>query len=175
MFRQIVLLAKKMIRKFGFGWKKEWERCTICTKKAIFFAEDIARKLNHNQITPEHFLLGLIHEEDNNASYILKRIGIDLTYFRQILEESFANANYIYDLRQVTKEISLTSRGKRVLELACAKADELRDNYIGTEHLLYGILREGGLVTQILDEFGVNVEIVDRELLKLKEENFLET
>lgn len=167
MLRQIMLLIRKIGRKFGYGWQKEWERCTISFKKAIFFAEDAAYKLNHNQITPEHFLLGLIYEEDNIASSILKQIDVDLMYLREILEKSIFYS--MYDLRQTTNELRLTPRGRKALELAFAKADELGNNYINTKHLLFGILQEKGLAAQILNKLGVN-----EELFEIEKENFIE-
>jgi len=170
MRRQIILKVKLFIRrigrKLGFGWQKMWERYTICARKAIFFAEDEARRLNHSWITPEHFLLGLIHQEDNTASNILRQIGIDLADLRQVLLLKMPIFHTEYDFRQVS-EMHLTSRGKQVLELACTQAEELGNNYIGTEHLLLGILQEGGLAAHILNELGVNIKIIIN-LLKLK-------
>jgi len=160
MFKQVILLMKKLRRKLGFGWDKEWNRCTICLRQVFFFAEDLAYKLNHHQITPKHFLLGLIYiEEDNKVLSTLKQLGIDLIYFRETLKRLIVYS--MYSLKQIKKDIELTSRGRKVLELTFTKADELGDKFVDTTHLLYGILKEGGIASQVLNRLGVNEALLD--------------
>ena len=115
-----------------------------------------ARLLNHGFIGTEHILLGLIHEGDGLAAKVLERCGMTLPAVRGQVEEKVGVAG-----RTPTGSQPFTPRAKKVLELALREALHLSHNYIGTEHLLLGLIDEGeGVATQVLQSLGVDLEVL---------------
>ncbi len=163
----LIRWARKLVgrikRKFGYGRQEVWSRYTEKARKVIVYAEEEARRLGHNWIYPEHFLLGLTRVTDSFGACLLKWMGISLESIRREVERFTPQGDL-----GLGQEIKLTSRGRRVLQLVCKEADELGDDHIGTEHLLLGILCEReGMAAQILNKLGVDIELVRTEVIKL--------
>lgn len=142
-----------------------WQRFTERARKVIFYAQEEAQRLGENQVSTEHLLLGLVRETDSVAARILDRMGISLQRIRQEVER-FAHRG---DSRP-GQEMQLTPRAKRVIDLAYDEARQLNNNYIGTEHLLLGLIREGeGLAARILTKLGVDLDRSRREVMQLQD------
>jgi len=142
-----------------------WQRFTERARKVIFYAQEEAQRLGENQVSTEHLLLGLVRETDSVAARILDRMGISLQRIRQEVER-FAHRG---DSRP-GQEMQLTPRAKRVIDLAYDEARQLNNNYIGTEHLLLGLIREGeGLAARILTKLGVELDRSRREVMQLQD------
>ena len=114
-----------------------FERFTDRARRVVVLAQEEARMLNHNYIGTEHILLGLIHEGEGVAAKALESLGISLEAVRQQVEEIIGQGQ-----QAPSGHIPFTPRAKKVLELSLREALQLGHNYIGTEHLLMGILRE---------------------------------
>jgi ATP-dependent Clp protease ATP-binding subunit ClpC len=124
-------------------------------------AENEARRLGHGYIGTEHILLGIISGEENTAQQVLTRLGLPLENIRSAIEFTIGSGT-----SQVGGELGLTTRAKRVVELAAKEASEYRSHYISTEHLLIGLLLEGGDVcSSILESFALDVNKVRAEVL----------
>src|SRR6266851_2988220 len=135
-----------------------FERFTDRARRVVVLAQEEARTLNHNYIGTEHVLLGLIHEGEGVAAKALESLGISLEAVRQQVEEIIGQGP-----RAPSGHIPFTPRAKKVLELALREALQLGHNYIGTEHILLGLLREGeGVAAQVLDQFGRNLTALAR-------------
>jgi ATP-dependent Clp protease ATP-binding subunit ClpA len=115
-----------------------FERFTDRARRVVVLAQEEARMLNHNYVGPEHVLLGLIHEGQGVAVRALTDLGLGLDEVRQHVEELIGQGE-----QAPSGHIPFTPRAKRVLELSLREALQLGHNYIGTEHILLGILREG--------------------------------
>lgn len=138
-------------------------RFTEKAQRALLFAQQEALGLNINYVGTEHILLGLIRQGDGVAAVALKNLGVDLEKARQ----EVINITGMGDLG-VTQIIGYTPRTKRVLELSLAEARALGHNYIGTEHLLLGLIREGeGVAAKVLEDLGANLERVRQEVMSL--------
>ena len=123
-------------------------------RRVLTLAQDEAQRLKHNYIGTEHILLGLVREEDGVAAKVLVSMGVSLSKVSQAVEYIIGPGE-----KPSTTASGLTSRAKRVLELAIDEARQMGHSYIGTEHLLLGILREGeGVAAKVLDSFSVNIE-----------------
>ncbi|MGQ9657725.1 MAG: ATP-dependent Clp protease ATP-binding subunit [Fimbriimonadales bacterium] len=142
-----------------------WQRFTERARKVIFYAQEEAQRLGESQVSTEHLLLGLVRESDSVAARILDRMGVSLQRIRNEIER--------YATRGETRfgaEMQLTSRAKRVIDLAYDEARQLNNNYIGTEHLLLGLIREGeGLAARVLHKLGVELDRARREVMNLQE------
>ncbi|HZJ76837.1 MAG TPA: ATP-dependent Clp protease ATP-binding subunit [Oscillospiraceae bacterium] len=137
-------------------------RFTERAQKVITFAQQMAQQLGHNYVGTEHLLLGIIKEEESIAARALKNLGVDIERVQQIIVQSIGVGNKPTDL------LGYTPRTKKVFELSIGEARNLNHNYVGTEHLLLGIIRAGeGIATKILTELGVNLQNVRTEVLKL--------
>jgi len=131
-----------------------FEKFSERARRVLTIAQEEARQLNHNYIDTEHILLGLVREEEGVAAKVLTNLGINLNKVRSAVEFISGRAE-----RPGTGETGLTPRAKRVIELAIDEARQLSHNYIGTEHLLLGLLREGeGVAAGVLDSLGVTLE-----------------
>jgi len=120
----------------------------------LTLAQEEAQHFNHSYIGTEHILLGLVREEEGVAAKVLTNLAISLSKVRSAVEFAMVRGEKLS-----TGEIGLTSRAKRVIELAIDEARQLGHNYIGTEHLLLGLLREGGGVAAgVLDSFSITLE-----------------
>ena len=130
-----------------------FERFTDRARRAVVLAQEEARMLNHNYIGTEHILLGLIHEGEGVAAKALESLNISLEAVRQQVEEIIGQGQ-----AAPTGHIPFTPRAKKVLELSLREALQLGHNYIGTEHILLGLLREGeGLAAKVLTDEGFDL------------------
>ena len=140
-----------------------FQRFTDQARRAVVLAEEEARMLDHNWIGTEHLLLGLIREGDGVAAKALESLGISLQAVRHEVEEIIGRGE------QVPSEvIPFTPRSKKVLELSLRESVQLRNNYIGTEHILLGLMREGdGVAPQVLVKLGVDLNRVRQQVIQL--------
>jgi hypothetical protein len=140
-----------------------FERFTDRARRAIVLAQEEARMLNHNYIGTEHILLGLIHEGEGVAATALESLGISLDVVRQKVEELIDRGQ-----EASPRHISFTPRAKKALELSLREALRLGHNYIGTEHILLGLIREGyGVGARVLVELGANQAQVSEQVIQL--------
>jgi ATP-dependent Clp protease ATP-binding subunit ClpC len=132
-------------------------------RKVLAMAREEAARLHHEYVGTEHILLGLLREGDGVAAEVLRNLNVDLDEIQQKIEETVKKGKAV----QATDQ-PYTSRAKKVLELAMGEARELNHSYVGTEHLLLGLLREEkGIAAQVLTDCGVNLEATRAETLRL--------
>ena len=130
-----------------------FERFTEKAIKVIMLAQEEARRLGHNFVGTEQILLGLIGEGTGVAAKVLKSLGVNLKDSRIEVEKIIGRGSGF-----VAVEIPFTPRAKRVLELSLEEARQLGHNYIGTEHLLLGLIREGeGVAARVLENLGIDL------------------
>src|SRR5213082_233665 len=140
-----------------------FERFTDRARRVVVLAQEEARMLNHNYIGTEHILLGLIHEGEGVAAKALESLGISLEAVRSQVEEIIGQGQ-----AAPTGHIPFTPRAKKVLELSLREALQLGHNYIGTEHILLGLIREGeGVAAQVLVKLGADLNRVRQQVLQL--------
>jgi ClpA/ClpB-like protein len=142
-----------------------FERFTDRARRAVVLAQEEAAGLNHNYIGTEHLLLGLIHEGKGVAAKALESLGISLESVRREVEETVGQGQ-----SPPTGHIPFTPRAKKVLELSLREAMGLGHNYIGTEHILLGLIREGeGVAAQVLAKLGadLNLDRVRQQVIRL--------
>src|SRR6202522_1525480 len=140
-----------------------FERFTDRARRVVVLAQEEARMLNHNYIGTEHLLLGLIREADGVAAKALESLGISLDAVRQQVEEIIGQGQ-----QAPTGHIPFTPRAKKVLELALRESQQLGHNYIGTEHILLGLIREGdGVAAQVLVKLGADLNRVRQQVIQL--------
>jgi ATP-dependent Clp protease ATP-binding subunit ClpA len=140
-----------------------FERFTESARRVVVLAQEEARLLNHNYIGTEHILLGLIHEGEGVAAGTLESLGISLRTVRSQVEEIVGQGQ-----APPTGHIPFTPRAKKVLELSLREALQLGHNYIGTEHILLGLIREGeGVAAQVLGKLGADLNRVRQEVIGL--------
>lgn len=140
------------------------DRFTDRVRKVIYFARDEAGRLQHDYIGTEHLLLGIVREGEGIAAKVLSKLDLDFEQIQQAVESMVKSSGGTLTIG----EIPFTPRAKRVLELAIEEARLLGHNYVGTEHLLLGLIREGeGVAAQVLAELGVDRKRVREEVLKL--------
>jgi len=133
-----------------------WQRFTEKARRVVFFAQEEAGRLGENYVSTEHLLLGLVREEDSVAALILKRLGVSCARIRSEVEKQVTRGD-----GRLGQDMQLTPRAKRVIDLAYEEARALNNNYIGTEHLLLGLIREGeGLAGRVLEKLGVTHDSV---------------
>jgi ATP-dependent Clp protease ATP-binding subunit ClpC len=144
-----------------------FEKFSERARRVLTLAQEEAQHLNHSYIGTEHILLGLLREEEGVAAKVLVSLGANLGKVRSGVEFIIGRGD-----KPNTGEIGLTPRAKRVIELAIDEARHLGHNYIGTEHLLLGLLHEGGGVAAgVLDSFGINLEQVRAEVSRMLNQN----
>jgi len=151
-----------------------FERFTDRARRVVVLAQEESRMLNHNYIGTEHILLGLIHEGEGIAAQALESLGISLEAVRRQVVDRVGEGK-----EAPTGHIPFTSRAKKVLELSLREALQLGHNYIGTEHLLLGLIREGdgvalglaseheGVAAQVLQQLGADLNRVRPEVIQL--------
>jgi len=140
-----------------------FERFTDRARRVLVLAQEEARLLNHNFIGTEHILLGLIHEGEGVAAKALESLGISLEAVREKVEETIGPAG-----SSTTGSPPFTPRAKKVLELSLREALQLGHNYIGTEHMLLGLVREGeGVAVQVLVSLGADLSRVRQQVIQL--------
>jgi ATP-dependent Clp protease ATP-binding subunit ClpA len=131
-----------------------FERFTDRARRVVVLAQEEARMLNHNYIGTEHILLGLIHEGEGVAAKAMESLGISLEAVRQQVEEIIGQGQ-----QAPSGHIPFTPRAKKVLELSLREALQLGHNYIGTEHILLGLIHEGeGVAAKSLESLGISLE-----------------
>src|SRR5215211_276019 len=140
-----------------------FERFTDRARRVVVLAQEEARLLNHSYIGTEHILLGLIHEGEGVAAKALESLSISLEAVRNQVEEIIGQGG-----SSPSGHIPFTPRAKKVLELSLREALQLGHNYIGTEHILLGLIREGeGVAAQVLVKLGADLSRVRQQVIQL--------
>jgi len=140
-----------------------FEKFTDKARRVVVLAQEEAKMLNHNYIGTEHLLLGLIHEGEGVAAKSLEALGISLDAVREQVQEIIGQGQ-----QAPTGHIPFTPRAKKVLELSLREALQLGHSYIGTEHLLLGLIREGeGVAAQVLTKLGADTNRVRQQVIQL--------
>jgi ATP-dependent Clp protease ATP-binding subunit ClpA len=152
------------LRDGGVGAVVEvFERFTDRARRVVVLAQEEARMLDHNYLGTEHILLGLIHEGEGVAARALESLGISLEAVRQQVQEIIGRGQ-----QAPSAHIPFTPRAKKVLELASQEALRLGHNYVGTEHILLGLIREGeGVAAQVLVKLGADLNRVRQQVIQL--------
>ncbi len=142
---------------------QQFDKFSERARKVLQLAQEEAQRFNHNYIGTEHILLGLVREGDGVAARVLTNMGVQLPKVRSAVEFIIGRGD-----AAVIGEIGLTPRAKKVIELAIDEARRLNHGYIGTEHLLLGLVREGeGIAAGVLESLGVNLEKVRQQVLQV--------
>ncbi len=140
-----------------------FEKFSESARRVLSLAQEEAQRFNHNYIGTEHILLGLVRENDGVAAKVLSNLNVELTKVRSAVEFIIGRGE-----RSAPGEIGLTPRAKKVIELAVDEARRLNHNYIGTEHLLIGLMREGeGVASGVLESLGVNLDKIRGETSRI--------
>jgi ATP-dependent Clp protease ATP-binding subunit ClpC len=141
----------------------KFDKFTERARKVLTLAQEEAQRFNHNYIGTEHLLLGLVREGDGVAARVLSNMGVQLPKVRSAVEFIIGRGE-----QAPTGDIGLTPRAKKVIELAVDEARRLNHHYIGTEHLLLGLVREGeGIAAGVLESLGVNLEKVRAQVMQV--------
>ncbi len=141
-----------------------FEKFTDRARRVIVLAQEEARMLDHNYIGTEHLLLGLIHEGRGVAARALESLGVSLEDVRRNVEEMIGRGQ-----QALSGHIPFTPRAKKVLELSLRESQQLGHDYIGTEHILLGLIREGeGVAAQVLVKLGADLNRVRQQVLELR-------
>ena len=147
--------------------RDRFDKFTERARKVLQLAQEEAQRLHHNYIGTEHLLLGLVREGEGVAGKVLTSLGVDLEKVRKAVEDIIGRGDRI-----VLGEIGLTPRAKKVIELAVDEARLLNHHYIGTEHLLLGLIREGeGIGARVLESFGLNLQEVRARTMHVLNDN----
>jgi ATP-dependent Clp protease ATP-binding subunit ClpA len=140
-----------------------FERFTDRARRVVVLAQEEARMLDHNYIGTEHLLLGLVREGEGIAAQALEALGISLRDVRRDVEDIIGRGQAV-----PAGHIPFTPRAKKVLELSLREALQLGHNYIGTEHILLGLVREGeGVAAQVLEKLGADLDRVRQTVIEL--------
>jgi hypothetical protein len=146
----------------GVGGVDRFNKFTDRARKVLTLAQDEAQRFNHNYIGTEHLLLGLVREGEGVAARVLENMNVELAKVRMAVEFMIGRG-----ARPVVGEVGLTPPAKRVIELAIDEARHLGHNYIGTEHLLLGLVREGdGIAAGVLESLGIDFDRVRHEVIR---------
>jgi excisionase family DNA binding protein len=157
-------LARKLPGSAAGSREAAFQPFTKRARKVLTLSQEEARRLNHSHIGTEHLLLGLIRERDGIAAGVLQNLGVDLDVTRQKVEQIIGTGDT--SRNEARGEIGLTPRSKKVLQLAIDEARELSHDYIGTEHVLLGLLREGeGIAARVLTEAGITLDKARSEVV----------
>lgn len=139
------------------------ERFTTRARKVIVLARDEAERFNHNYLGTEHILLGLIKEGEGVALAVLKSMGVSLEEIVSQVESLLVKGE-----NKPPKEIAFTARARKVFELAWEESQMMGHNYVGTEHLLLGLLREGGgIAATVMKKLGMDIDVLREEIITL--------
>ena len=143
--------------------RDKFDKFTQRTRKVLSLAQEEAMRFQHNYIGTEHLLLGLVKEGEGVAAKVLTNLGVNLNKVQSQVEFIIGRGDRI-----VLGEIGLTPRAKKVIELAIDEARRLNHHYIGTEHILLGLVREGeGIASGVLESLGVNLEKVRTQTMRV--------
>ena len=145
----------------------KFDKFTDRAKKVLTLAQEEAQRFNHNYIGTEHLLLGLVREGDGVAARVLSNMGVQLPKVRSAVEFIIGRGESM-----VMGDIGLTPRARKVIELAVDEARRLNHHYIGTEHILLGLVREGeGIAAGVLESLGVNLEKVRAQVMQVVQQS----
>lgn len=143
-----------------------WQRFTERARKVVFHAQEEAQRLGEGYVSTEHLLLGLVRETDSMATSALERLGVAFESVRAEIEKQIPPSQ-----SRAGQDMTLTPRAKRVIDLAYDEARNLGNNYIGTEHLLLGLVREEeGLAARVLAKLGVELEALRSVVMSLQDQ-----
>ncbi len=146
--------------------RDRFDKFTERARKVLSLAQEEAQRFQHNYIGTEHLLLGLVREGQGVAAKVLTSLGVDLEKVRKAVVDIIGHGDSI-----VLGEIGLTPRAKKVIELAVDEARLLNHRYIGTEHLLLGLIREGnGIGAGVLESFELNLKEVRAKTIQVLNE-----
>ncbi|HJM53306.1 MAG TPA: ATP-dependent Clp protease ATP-binding subunit [Dehalococcoidia bacterium] len=144
-----------------------FEKFSERARRVLSLAQEEAQRFNHNYIGTEHILLGLVRETEGSAAKVLSNLNVELTKVRSAVEFIIGRGE-----RPSSSEIGLTPRAKKVIELAVDEARRLNHHYIGTNHLLIGLMREGeGVAAGVLESLGVSLDKVRAETARIPEQS----
>ncbi|MCH7593222.1 MAG: ATP-dependent Clp protease ATP-binding subunit [Chloroflexi bacterium] len=144
-----------------------FEKFSERARRVLSLAQEEAQRFNHNYIGTEHILLGLVRETEGSAAKVLSSLNVELTKVRSAVEFIIGRGE-----RPSSSEIGLTPRAKKVIELAVDEARRLNHHYIGTNHLLIGLMREGeGVAAGVLESLGVSLDKVRAETARIPDQN----
>lgn len=148
-----------------------FQRFTERAQRALVFAQEEAKDLGHNYVGTEHLLLGLLKEDEGVAARVLKDMGIDTAIVKSQIETLIGKGNYVFD-----GGFGYTPRTKRILEMSFYEARNLGHNYVGTEHLLLALIREGeGVGSRILKDAGVDLQALRTQIIDMLKEDSMKT
>jgi len=140
-----------------------FEKFSERARRSLTYAQEEAQRFNHNYIGTEHILLGLVREGEGVAARVLTNLGVNLNKVRAAVEFIIGRGE-----KTTSGDVGLTPRAKKVIELAVDEARRLNHNYVGTEHLLLGLLREGeGVAGGVLESLGINLERARAEINRI--------
>ena len=146
--------------------RDRFDKFTERARKVLSLAQEEAQRLHHNYIGTEHLLLGLVREGEGVAAKVLTSLGVDLEKVRKAIEDIIGRGDRI-----VLGEIGLTPRAKKVIELAVDEARLLNHHYIGTEHILLGLIREGnGIGAGVLESFELRLQEARAKIIQVLNE-----
>ena len=149
-----------------FTLREGFDKFTPGARKVLELAQAEAHGFNHNYIGTEHLLLGLLREGEGNGAQALRRLSVNLEEARSKVELIIGRGE-----RVVLGEVGLTPRAKKVIHLAVEEAQRLKQEHIGTEHLLLGLIREGnGIAAGVLESLGVSLDAARTEVIRLLDE-----
>lgn len=150
----------------GAGDRDRFDRFTAPARRVLTEAQVEAQRFQHNYIGTEHLLLGLLREKEGLAIQVLSNLGVVLNDVRARIESIIGKGE-----RTAPGEVGLTRRARKVIELAVEEAQRIHHNYVGTEHLLLGLVREGeGIAAQVLKDIGVDLTLARAEMAKVLRE-----
>src|SRR5580700_6505549 len=142
-----------------------WQRFTERARKVVFYAQEEAQKFGEGYVSTEHLLLGLVRESDSVAARVLEKLNVSLNRIRAEVEKQLPRGD-----ARPSQDMTLTPRAKRVIDLAYDEARNLNNNYIGTEHLLLGLIREGdGIAGRCLWQAGATLEEARQKVLEIQD------
>src|SRR5438093_13234294 len=143
--------------------KDRFDIFTERARRVLTYAHEEATRFNHNYMGTEHLLLGLIREGDGVAAHVLRNLDVELNRVRSQVEFIIGRGD-----RMIVGEVGLTPRATKVIELAVDEARRLGHHYVGTEHLLLGLVREGeGIAAGVLESLGVSLDKVRAEVTRI--------
>ena len=143
-----------------------WQRFTERARKTVFYAQEEAQKYGDGYVSTKHMLLGLLRDGDGTSNAALRAIGIDLAQLDHEVRSQLSRGD-----ARPNVDMTLTPRAKRVIDFAYDEARNLNNNYIGTEHLLLGLIREGdGLAGRVLAKSGASLEAARKAVISLQDD-----
>lgn len=140
-----------------------WQRFSVQARRAVFLAQEEAGKLGEYLVSTEHILLGLIRDPGCDASLVLERLGASLESVRAEVERIVPHRDSV-----LTQEMQLTQSAKMAIDYSYEESRQLNASYVGTEHLLLGLIRQGeGIAGKVLNQFNIGIDRVRTEVSAL--------